>query len=287
MKAITESVLRDELRDTHPDIYYIKAGCILTPAAREYLQQEKIRIAKEGEVLPPERGELTEEQRRMSHQAITPSYKSLAGGESVEHKSFVAPERKFEAPSSGQAKFVDFETGAFYEKKPETMTHLYDNVLVKKDHERIYFRGKLDSVQALIVFAQAVISQNRENKVVEDLGTVLNSLREIMRADVLNDECKQLPILGMTYEEIHEMSHNPMKFFSIKQCKLPDYQVGQSYALLNMIRANIRETEVAAAKAFTVNRQIVRPDIIESLNRLSSAMHVMMCKYDAGQYKEG
>ena len=45
VKAITEDFLRVELRNTQPEVYYIPEGKILTPAAREYLQQRKIKVA--------------------------------------------------------------------------------------------------------------------------------------------------------------------------------------------------------------------------------------------------
>ena len=48
MRAITEDFLRYELRSSQPEVYVIPQGKILTPAAREYLQQRKIRIEKEG-----------------------------------------------------------------------------------------------------------------------------------------------------------------------------------------------------------------------------------------------
>ena len=51
LKAITEDFLRLELRNAQPETFYVPEGKILTPAAREYLQQRKIKIAK-GE--PPE-----------------------------------------------------------------------------------------------------------------------------------------------------------------------------------------------------------------------------------------
>lgn len=37
-----------ELRNTQPEVYYIPEGKILTPAAREYLQQRKIKVAAGG-----------------------------------------------------------------------------------------------------------------------------------------------------------------------------------------------------------------------------------------------
>ena len=44
MKVITEAVLRNELRAEIPETYTIPEGKILSPAAREYLQQCKVKI---------------------------------------------------------------------------------------------------------------------------------------------------------------------------------------------------------------------------------------------------
>ena len=45
-------------------------------------------------------------------------------------------------------------------EKPEHMTHLVGNVLVVKNHPRILFRGKLDSLQSLFVLAQVEIHEH-------------------------------------------------------------------------------------------------------------------------------
>ena len=75
-----------------------------------------------------------------------------------------------------------------------------------------------------------------------------------------------------------------MKFYNIKQMLLPDYKMGIVYSALNVIRTSIREAEVIAVSAFKQNRKLERIDIIEELNRLSSALHIMMCRYLAGEY---
>ena len=49
MKVITEAMLRDTLRCEQPEKYVIPEGMLLSPAAREYLQQRKIKIEKAGE----------------------------------------------------------------------------------------------------------------------------------------------------------------------------------------------------------------------------------------------
>ncbi len=258
LKVITEAILRVELKASEPEVYYIPEGKILSPAAREYLQQRKIKISKDK---PPAVAEPEE----------APQTQSAA-----------APAKQ--APAA--AKYIDDETGAFFTEKPEHMTHLHGNVLVPKADARIQFRGKLDSLQAQIVLAQAIIHEEGGSiKLIDDLGDILGVLREMMRCDVLGEEFKNERIIGLNHAELRERSHDPMKFFNIQQMLLPDYTMGKHYALLNGLRTQIRETEVAANQAFRDGRKCTRPDIIEELNRLSSALHIMMCMYLGGVYK--
>ena len=257
LKVITEAILRVELKATEPEVYYIPEGKILSPAAREYLQQRKIRISKDK---PP----------------------AAAEPEAPQTATAEAP-AKTQAPAA--AKFIDDETGAFFTEKPEHMTHLHGNVLVPKADARILFRGKLDSLQAQVVLAQATIHEEGGSiKLIDDLGDILGVLREMMRCDVLGEDFKNDRIIGLSHEELRERSHDPMKFFGIEQMKLPDYTMGKHYALLNQLRTQIRETEVAASQAFRDGRKCTRLDIIEELNRLSSALHIMMCMYLGGVY---
>ena len=260
LKAITEDFLRLELRNAQPETYYVPEGKILTPAAREYLQQRKIKIAK-GE--PPE---------------ATPAEPAAPAAP--------APAAAPAAAAAPTAKYRDHETGAFYMEKPEHMTQLFGNELVTKNHPRILFRGKLDSLQAMVVLDQALIAADGNQKLVDDLGSILDNLREMMRCDVLDETYCRQTIIGLTHQELRERSHNPQKFFGIKQMLLPDYTMGRDYALLNQLRAAIRETEVAAATAFLTGSKCTRPDIMEELNRLSSALHIMMCMYLAGMYRK-
>ena len=107
-----------------------------------------------------------------------------------------------------------------------------------------------------------------------------------MRCDVMDEPFRRECIIGLSHAELREHSHNPMKFYNVKQMVLPDYTLGKAYALLNQLRAAVREAEVAAATAFHEGRSYNREDIIQELNRMSSAMHIIMCKYLAEGYKE-
>lgn len=273
MKVITEAILRDELRASVPETYTVPEGKILSPAAREFLQQNKVKIL-DGKKVSYQK-EKKQEPEKEEKEDKRPDVKATE----------VPPMPTVPAEEEKKPKFVDYETGAFYFEKPEHMTHLYGNVLVPKDHKRIYFRGKLDSLETIFVLNQTLLLEMGEDQsLIDDLQDILESLREMMRCDVMDEPFRRDYIIGLNHKELREHSHNPMKFYHIKQMVLPDYTLGKSYALLNQLRAAVRETEVAAAAAFHVGKEYLRQDIIEELNRMSSAMHIIMCKYLAGEY---
>ena len=249
MKVITEAMLRDELKRSEITEYRVPDGMMLSPAAREYLQQRKIKIGRES---------ASERQKEAAAPAEKP------------------PEM---APTL-QAKYRDYETGALYLEKPESMTQIEGDMLVVKNHPRIAFRGKLDSLQALIVLDQAILNEKTcYGKMIADLDNILGVLREIMRCDALNEPLRVEKIIGLTSAELRERSHAPMKFFHVKYMRLPDYKMGIAYALLNQLRTAVREAEVTAVNAFKNGTNYERQDILEIFNRLSSAVHIMMCTY--------
>lgn len=271
MKVITEAILRSELRASTPETYTVPEGKILSPAAREYLQQCKIRIEDGKGTKTAKKSQQTEEREEKPEMQATK----------------VLPMPEVQVEKEAKPEFVDYETGAYYYEKPEHMTHLYGNTLVPKDHKRIFFRGKLDSLETLFVLNQTILQEMGESqKLLDDLQDILVSLREMMRCDVMDEPFRRECIIGLSHAELREHSHNPMKFYNVKQMVLPDYTLGKAYALLNQLRAAVREAEVAAATAFHEGRSYNREDIIEELNRMSSAMHIIMCKYLAEAYKE-
>ncbi len=273
MKVITEAILRNELRASTPECYKVPEGKILSPAAREYLQQCKIRI-DDGKGRPGRQEAASQEAPKGEKQP------QIVATE-------VPPTPEVQVEKTAKPKYVDYETGAYYYEKPEHMTQLFGNALVVKDHKRILFRGKLDSLEALFVLNQTILAEMGESeKLIEDLQDIVGSLREIMRCDVLDEPFRRDFMIGLSHKELREHSHHPMKYYNVKQMVLPDYTLGKVYALLNQLRAAVRETEVAAATAFHEGKTYTRGDIIEELNRMSSAMHIVMCKYLAGDYQK-
>lgn len=180
-------------------------------------------------------------------------------------------------------KYTEYNTDKTFDKKPEHMTQLHGNVLIDKDNPRIIFRGKLDSLQSLIVLTQSIIyEKNGPAGIIDDLEEILGVLRTAMSCEILEKPFSVERIIGLTADELREHSHYPEKYYGIKQMLLPNYKMGNVYAMLNNIRTAIRETEIDAISAFKTDTN--RSDLITVFNRLSSTLHIMMCKYLAKHY---
>lgn len=163
-------------------------------------------------------------------------------------------------------------------KKPEHMTHLNSEQLVEKNHPRIAFRGKLDTLQAEIL-----LLQQEHNAPVEALEDMLQLVRALMRAEVLQESVPEISIGGMDEQEIHERSHHPKKYYGIGHF-LPSYKDAPIVLLLNRLRTIVRETELCCYNAFSDrNGKLSRYDIITALNRLSSACWVLCLAYKGGK----
>ena len=183
------------------------------------------------------------------------------------------------------AKFVDAETGAAYSEKPEHMTHLNGNVLAPKSHPRIAFRGRLDSLQSTILLVQCALDGHGYDRLLADLEDLLRALRMMMRCDVLDEELPGGSLIGLSHPQLREQSHDPQRFFGVRAMTLPHYTMGRELAMLNRLRTAVRETELAAVEAFLEDGRCTRSDLVEELNRMSSALHIMMCRWIAGQYR--
>lgn len=247
MAVLTESELRKQLKNSNITEYTVTKDIIITPSARQYLIDKNIKL-----VVAEKNSESKKECEEISKTSLNDDKKILP-------------------------RFITSD-GGFFESKPEHMTQLYGNRLVPKNHSRIIFRGKLDSLQSKILETQILAEKLHEQDLCSDLEEVLSVVRKILRAEVLNEQLEKFMILGVSEDEIHKMSHNPKKYFNMEHF-LPDYKMGEIVIALNSIRSYIREVEISAYNAFSTSEgEISRPDIIRYLNRLSSCLYVMMFK---------
>lgn len=257
MKVLTEMDLRAALKAGPITTYTVTEDTIVTPSARAFMAEKGIQLV------------------------VEPAKKSTAAECTVS-----AP--KSEPVTEARAKFVCLPCGGQVAEKPEYMTHLRGNRLVPKTHPRIKLRGLLDLTESFIIQAQVEAHRAGMTDLVKHLDELLEYTRQVLRAEVLDAALPEMKIMGMTASEIREVSHDPSATLGIKHI-LPSYQMGPVMSALNIARTFIRQAELCATEAFWTDpyAEPARKDILEALNRLSSAAYVMMCKLAAGKYGGG
>ena len=163
--------------------------------------------------------------------------------------------------------------GGYAEEKPEHMTHLDGTTLVPKTHPRILFRGKLDSLEARLLLCRLEVPEyDRE------LGEILDYTRRLLRWEVLGQPVEEGKLLGLTEQELRRRSHFPQDYYGQPHF-MPEASDGKRMIHLNLARTAAREAELAAAAAFTgPEGTVTRPDLIRAMNRLSSAIYLLMIR---------
>ena len=149
---------------------------------------------------------------------------------------------------------------------------------VPKSHPRIELRGRLDSLNAQIIFLQTL---SKNDEYISDLEEIREAVRMLQRCEAMNDcFADELILRGIDDEEIHYRSHATKKFYGRGHI-LPHMDMKQEAAGLNLLRTLVREAELCACRAFS-NEDPLR--IIHVLNRLSSALYIMMYEYIPEDY---
>ena len=166
--------------------------------------------------------------------------------------------------------------GGVMTEKPEHMTHLHGDVLVPKTHPRIAFRGAMDTLEAELLLAQQAAPRWET-----ELGEILELARKLIRWEVMEESVEERPLCGMTAEEIRHRSHFPQKYYGQPHF-MPQVSDGPALLQLNRARCAARQAELAATAAFLDREGVpVRWDILQTLNRMSSMLYILMLRQKA------
>ena len=193
-----------------------------------------------------------------------------------EARDFLFRER-IEILPAEKAKIEWYRTldGGFFQEKPEDMTHLRGDILVKKDHPRILFRGAIDTLEAELLFAQM------ETGMASPLQEALDAARKLIAADVLEQPVEEKTLGGMDAEQLRKRSHFPQEYYGIPHF-MPQLSDGRKILLLNKCRCVARQAELQAVRAFRDGEgNCTREDIVRALNRLSSFLYLLMIEEKA------
>lgn len=251
-KLLTDVELRARWSCDRSQTYYVEKGTILTPSARDFVREHGIQLCTNCPA--PATGVMT----------VT----------SIPFRD-------------GKAVFQDAATGQELDSKPEAMTHLRANLLVPKVHPRIAFRGGLDSLMAQMMGVQMVAEESGLSQIALDLDELMEYSRKIMAAEVKDEPLSEIHLLGMDSKQLRYNSHQVKKIFGFDH-PVPNYKMGRMCVSLNRLRTQVREVELAAARAFyQADGTFSRTDIIEGLNRMSSCVYIILCRKLSGYYDRG
>lgn len=169
------------------------------------------------------------------------------------------------------------ENGGIFQRKPEHMTHLRDNILVTKAHPIIAFRGAIDSLQAELLLAQQATSPELR----AEIGEILTLARNILRWDVMEETAQLDSLCGLSPEQLRTHSHDPQKYYGQPHF-MPEYTDSPIVLQLNRCRCAARAAELAAARAFIAeNGSCRRADLLQAMNRMSSMLYILMIRQKA------
>ena len=172
--------------------------------------------------------------------------------------------------------------GGFSEEKLEHMTHLNAEVLVRKTHPRIGFRGKMDLLEAELLLCQKELA----GSLCQQLGEILTLARKLIRCDVLEQPYEGEKLCGLTEAQLRSRSHRPQEYYGQPHF-MPEAEDTLTVLRLNRLRCLARQAELAAAHAFCDrDGNMTRPDIMQAMNRMSSMLYILMIQEKAGHGEE-
>ena len=153
--VLSEDILKIKYRKEAFDVFEIEKGTLLTPSAKQFLNEKGIRLVIKDEEAP----------------VLT---KQNEFGEETEEKII------YEKP-----KYVG-KNGECYFEKPEYMTVVDGNVLIPKNSKLISLRGKIDTFLAELLLNAKEIEQSSNNKLIKDIETVIKFIQNIIVAEKLD-----------------------------------------------------------------------------------------------------
>ena len=159
-------------------------------------------------------------------------------------------------------------------KNNESRTLLKNGIAVGKGDRIIAFRGEIDSLYAECICACTAAPKG--GFVFEGLAEISKVIGRIMRCEALCESTEFCGVFGYSGDDLREISQNPGKHLGMAHF-WPDENASLCMASLNRLRSEVRRCEREAVRAYP-ECEPWQISIIECLNRLSSAVYILMLK---------
>lgn len=277
MALVTEAGLREQFRDgvsLSTTRYDVPAGTVVTPSARAWLVDHQLDLVIGGLVV-----------------FASPRTADASAGAKLAEATGANQQQAKAGPASALPAFnkpehFDVIDGSQIADKPEHLTALRGNLLVPKNHPQIRFRGMVDALEADLLSAQVAFRRIGLGKGVSELGEVLRYVKQLLRCEVLDVPFEDAELFGMDEAALRHRSHHPQETYGIPHFAA-SVDDGEAVVTLNQLRTKVRQVELAAYDAFNAGGSAppTRLDLIRALNRLSSAIYIMMFKAKTKEYE--
>ena len=169
--------------------------------------------------------------------------------------------------------------------KRDDETALVGPGLVSKTHPRIELRGRLDSLRSRVVLLQARAREAGQAQLDAELEEVREVVARIMSCEARDAPLGELVLWGMGEEELRERSWHPQRWYGVGHV-LMCADMGIWAAEIDALRTMAREVELCACRAFDGPDGTTRPDMVRVLDRLSSALYVLIYHHLPEGYDE-
>lgn len=247
--VLTEEKLRALYKKEKIKELSLDKGTIITPSAQQFLNQMSIKIFK-----------------------------------GIEKKEPTLINECKEVVKNKEWKYIGI-TGEVYFNKPEYMTVIKENIIVKKNNKRIILRGKLESLEGKFLLIVNVLKEKRNSKLNSDLCSIESFIKKLIISEKTNENLEELNLLGENFNEIKNIFNDHKKYFKMENSLEISSKSKRIILELNEIRCLVREIEIVAVNTLLKDEgEIEREDIIKSINILSSAIYIMMVKGEKGIY---
>lgn len=154
----------------------------------------------------------------------------------------------------------------------EGKTSYLGNEVVEKKDERLEMRGAFDGLLARAVLTSAYAQHFGYSNIISGAQDIVRVMRMLVHADATSEAPQVDSILGMSLDELRDVSYNPKSELGLDHY-YPDEHTDLMTAYLNMLRTDIRRTELLA---YRLPDGCVPEETKKVLNRLSSAAYILM-----------
>lgn len=246
---VTEADLRDQLRRPFSGAQVVvPVGARLSPSAADFVKHWKLQLVEGG-------GEPTATQ-------------AAPNGARAWDSPSTFPVVKNETPPTCTC------CGTPVETKPDALTQLNACHYAAKNHPRIRFRGRIDSLHALVMLVQVRAKALGAGDLVEDLGTVAAYLREIMSAEYNERPVADVSLADWDEAALHRATHDPRGVLGVPHLAISEADPELQH-WLNVCRTQAREIESTALDAFPSPHHPYGASICHAMNRLSSVFYFL------------